>query len=440
MELERANADEHTAANSAEGSAPVSPSPQEKSATTQVQSSEPWHKTWNPLNLSATATSEYDSIFGTYCCCCNSNLIYSLYIYFCTSKHLFLPAIPMLVFLGNPIDNSKGAYAQVYYLMIGGMLAHSLVFFVADHSFLKKDRVHATFLKVLLLSEQRRETRGFKFIFVILQTFYVGFIFYVSFLDMPRFYKYCQSVNASNCDDFKPPPDSPRPSSINFWILLATWGYACYSVLTYNDCYNSLMLPKKEFMAKHYPDELKMAQARFPKALADKKNVEAESCLERANASFNKWLAGTEKVQDVLFEPNIPIRPIYTCCTWFLTDTSETLRNIMLVCGRVAVLWQQHQSKLNPSMKISEFLTSAHAAIDDQLTDDSLQWECVVACSLLFVLACRLLFVLACRLLFRMRSSCCLQAHSRHDDCGRGESERVFQHGSSFRIERQKVS
>jgi hypothetical protein len=403
MELERANADEHTAANSAKGSAPMSPSPQEKSGITQMQSSKPWHETWNPLKLSTTATSEYDSIFGTCCCCCNSNLIYCLYVYFCTSKHLFLPAIPMLVFLGNPIENSKGAYAQVYYLMICGMLAHSLVFFVADHQFLTKDRVHATFLKVLLLSEQRRETRAFKLIFVILQTFYVGFIFYVSFWDMPRFYKYCQSVNASFCDDFKPPPDSPKPSSINFWILLATWVYACYNVLTYNDCYNSLMLPKKEFMAKQYPDELKMAKERFPKALAEK-NVDVEGCLGRAKASFKKFLAGTEKVQDVLFEPNIPIRPVYSCCTWFLTDTSETLRNIMLVCGRVAVLWQQHQSKLDPSMKISLFLTSQHADIDDQLTDDSLQWECVLALPPAVSHAL----------------SCCLQAHSRHDDCRRG--------------------
>jgi hypothetical protein len=43
-------------------------------------------------------------------------------------------------------------------------------------------------------------------------------------------------------------------------------------------------------------------------------------------------------------------------------------------------------------MKISEFLTAAQAAIDDQLTDDSLKWEYVVDSSLLFVLACRLLF------------------------------------------------
>jgi len=399
MELERAHADEHTAANSAEGSAPVSPSPQEKSATTQVQSSEPWHKTWNPLNLSATATSEYDSIFGAYCCCCNSNLIYCLYVYFCTAKHLFLPTIPMLVFLGNPTDRPTGLYSLLYYTVIGGMIAHSLIFFHADLTFFKKDRIHATFLKVLLLSEQRRELKVFKFIFLFLQVAYVGIIFYVSFVGVPEVYKACQANNQSNCDEFKRPPDSPMSTSINFWILLATWGYACYKVLTYNDCYNGQMLPKKEFMAKHYPDEFKMAKERFPKALADKKKD--ESFFGRVKAFFKKLneldFGDKENEKDVIFEPNIPIRPIYSKCTWFFTDTSETLRNIMLVCGRVAVLWQQHQSQLDPSkfspsMKISEFLTSAHAAIDDQLTDDSLQWECVVACSLLFVLACRLLF------------------------------------------------
>jgi hypothetical protein len=241
----------------------------------------------------------------------------------------------MLVFLGNPTDNPTGQYSVVYYLMIFGMIAHSLIFFVEDYQFLKTDRIHATFVKVLLLSEQRKETRRFKFIFVILQAAYVGMICYYSFWDIPRYYQWCQANNRSNCDDSKPPADSPRPSSVNFWILLATWVYACYKVLTYNDCYNSLMLPKKEFMAKHYPDELKMAKERFPKALTDKtKNV------GRAAAFFNKLLDDhrNENPKDILFEPNIPIRPIYSCCTWFLTDTGETLRNIMLVCGRVAVL------------------------------------------------------------------------------------------------------
>jgi hypothetical protein len=284
----------------------------------------------------------------------------------------------MLVFLGNPADRPLGPYSQVYYLMIGGMIAHSLVFFCADLKFLNKDRIHATFLKVLLLSEQRRETRRFKLIFIILQVFYVGFIAYVSLWDLPKFYKECQAFNNSklDCNEFKPPMDSPRPSSINFWILLVTWVLACYNVLNYNDCYNGLMLPKIEFMAKHFPDELKMAKERFPKALADKKDV------GRAEAFCSKFLGGNEKVTDLLFEPNIPIRPIYSCCTWFLTDTSETLRNIMLVCGRVDVLWQKHQSQLVSSMKISEFLRSTHTTIDEKLTDDSLKWEYVLACRL----------------------------------------------------------
>lgn len=131
-------------------------------------------------------------------------------------------------------------------------------------------------------------------------------------------------------------------------------------------------------MAKLFPEELKTAKQRFPKALADKKNVGP------AQAFCSRLLGGNKKVSDLLFKPNIPIRPIYSCCTWFLTDTSETLRNIMLVCGRVAVLWQQHQSQSVSTMKISEFLTWTHPAIDDKLTDDSLKWECVLARRSLF--------------------------------------------------------
>lgn len=61
----------------------------------------------------------------------------------------------------------------------------------------------------------------------------------------------------------------------------------------------------------------------------------------------------------------------------------------MLVCGRVDVLWQQHKAVLVSSiqkseflilsMKISEFLSSARAAIDEILLDDSLKWEYVLA-------------------------------------------------------------
>ena len=130
-------------------------------------------------------------------------------------------------------------------------------------------------------------------------------------------------------------------------------------------------------MAKHFPDELKIAKERYPKALADKNDASGPVLIFCSN------LLGLHenKVSDVIFEPNIPIRPIYSCCAWFFTDTSEALRNIMLVCGRVDVLWQQHKYELVSSikiseflilsMKISEFLSSARTAIDEILLDDS---------------------------------------------------------------------
>ena len=179
----------------------------------------------------------------------------------------------MLVFLGNPLDNSSPLYSFSYYLTIGGMILTSLLFFKTDLSFFRTDQIHATFLKIVLISEQRRETRGFKFIFILLQVFYVGWISYVSFYDIPKALKECLEKNVHDCDVLKPPMDSVRPSSINFWILLFTWLLACYNVLNYNDCYQGLMLPKTQFMAKHFPDELKIAKERYPKALADKNDA-----------------------------------------------------------------------------------------------------------------------------------------------------------------------
>ncbi len=90
----------------------------------------------------------------------------------------------------------------------------------------RTDRIHATFLKIVLISEQRRETRGFKLFFIVLQVFN-GWISYVSFYDIPKALKECLEKNVHDCDVLKPPMDSVRPSSINFWILLFTWLSAC---------------------------------------------------------------------------------------------------------------------------------------------------------------------------------------------------------------------
>ena len=39
----------------------------------------------------------------------------------------------------------------------------------------------------------------------------------------------------------------------------------CYNVLNSNDCYQGLTLPKTQFMAKHFPDELKIVKERYTK-------------------------------------------------------------------------------------------------------------------------------------------------------------------------------
>jgi hypothetical protein len=386
MELERDS--EHTD-NSATGPAPVSPSPQAAAQsstleTVELQISEPWRNFWNPLKLSATATSEFNATSGKWCCCLNSNVVYSLYLYVVYSKHFWVPAVPMLIFLGNPLKEQDQSLSAPYFIIATYLFFPPLAMAIVDYFFLKRFRIQASFFKIVLFAEMRKEG-DFKLPFKFCHIIIVGSVVVVRILSA-RILESCLEIQKNGsesditskeirdkicgtptdyanitCDCYLPPEGSPGPLSISFWLLLISYLIFCLNVVTYNDCFADHMFPSMNFMKRHYPDEYKIA---------------------------NQLYGGSWNImEEFVCEPNIPIRPVYCGCTWFLTDSRENLRNIMLVCDRVAVLWQVHYSQLTPEVlpteKIRDFRSSKIAASDQKLLDDSLKWEYVIShCSI----------------------------------------------------------
>lgn len=392
MELEREHSDtDNFAANSSTAPAPVSPLPQaaaqsSTSLTVELHLSEPWHKIWNPLKLSATATSEFNATFGKWCCCLKSNVVFSLYLFVVYLKHLLFPAVPMLIFLGDPLKEQEGegqALSIIFYCIFGYLLIFPIALASMDYYFMNRFRRQASYFKVVLFAERRKEDEMVKKSFICLNLIVVFFVGLFRILNARKF-ESCLEIqkhgsqsditsketreqicgtptnySSVTCNCFLPPPDSPSPSSINFWLLVFSYLFFVLKVATYNDCFADHMLPDTRFVKKYYPDEFKIANQLIPEGWAD------------------------GDYGDFFLEPNIPIRPVYFCCTWFFTDSRETLKDIMLVCDRVVVLWQVHYSQLTPEVlptqKIRDFRSSKIAATDKKLLDDSLKWEYVLS-------------------------------------------------------------
>jgi hypothetical protein len=370
MELEREHTD-NNAANSASEPAPVSSSPQEavQSSTLEVHSSEPWHKIWNPLKLSETASSDFNAAFGKYCCF-NSNFIYSLYFFVCTYKYVMFSALPLFVYFGNPMtdkNQSPAFFWSVASLLIVGTIA----LWAVQYLEFQQHRVHATFFKIVLLSEQTKESRSLKGIFLFMQIGYVTMLLLVRIASASNLKNCLEAQNKSGvtylkcddhvenpCDCWLPPADAPSLWSLNFFVISISYVVLCYHVMTYDDCFADHMLPNPKFMESHYPDEFDKSRKLYP--------------------NFGE--------KPMLYEPNIPIRPVYSCCTWFFTDSRDNLRNILLVCDRVVVLWQLHHSQLCQidreiqDWKIKDFRLNADVkkCIDPKLLDESLKWEYVL--------------------------------------------------------------
>jgi hypothetical protein len=75
------------------------------------------------------------------------------------------------------------------------------------------------------------------------------------------------------------------------------------------------------------------------------------------------------------FEPFIPIR-FHVRFYWFIFDTSTVLKNVILVCDRVAVYVRKYESDINMNLTVDEWrLTCRHESI----VDSSLAWKYVAA-------------------------------------------------------------
>lgn len=424
MELEREHTD-NNAAISATEPAPVSSSRQEaaQSVTLELHLSEPrmasetssssvseissisfrpqeaaqsksaselllWPLCWNPLNLSRTETSDFNAQSGKFCCF-NSNFIYSLYFFFCTFKNVLFSAAPLFVFLRNPFTDNKAA-ADVFWALVGIISVYSFSFWFFYYDLFRQSG-NVSFFKVVLVSERCKELPVFKSIFTIFQLIFVGMIAGVR-IQSAAGLKDClekQNIKISNgtcpvsdglgntCDCWLPPADSPSLLSLNFFLLSFTYLILCYNILTYDDCFAGHMLPDRKFMIIHHPDMFHISKDIFGEY--------------RDSDSMNQII---QPIRDMIYEPNIPIRPVYTCCTWFLTDSRDNLRNILLVCDRVAVLWQLHHSQLCQidseiqNWKIKDFRNNADIkkCIDRKLLDDSLIWEYVLLHCPLFLI------------------------------------------------------
>jgi hypothetical protein len=76
----------------------------------------------------------------------------------------------------------------------------------------------------------------------------------------------------------------------------------------------------------------------------------------------------------LFFEPFIPIRP--HVWYWFCFDTSTVLRNVIIVCDRVAVCVQKYELATNMNLTVAEWRKQCrHEAI----LDSSLAWGYVAA-------------------------------------------------------------
>jgi hypothetical protein len=305
-----------------------------------MNDSQPWHKTWNPLILGATEEVE-----------CNepNNFALCMYQYICTVRHIFYPAWPMFVFLGDPFARPRSEYSILYYCLFIGMVLHSSAMVLPDYFRMKKNRIQASFFKILLLVEWRREFSSMKKLCLLLQAFNVGTILLMAIKVFPDQLKDCRALNAT-CTEFEPPSDSPQLSSISFVILMVTYLKSVWDMYSYNDVYHELMFPGKEFMEKHYPEELKIAQQRFPEG--------GHSCL---------------------FEPNIPIRADGSW--WMFTDTTVVFKNILIVCSRVVAIVDEYDSAIDKSKSVGELRNSSQLSAEDkkEVMDEALGWGCAAA-------------------------------------------------------------
>jgi hypothetical protein len=364
----------------------VTPSPLTQSQGTPP-SGQTWHTIWNPLKLSETAKPEA------------GRFLMGLFVAFCAMRHYVLPILSLLVILGQPelkrCDNCFSGFQLPVLSFFYFFLAFYVCLAFPANSIVRTLRsmpklTGVTYFKVVLWMEHDRESLDERISTSIVQCFIASVCFVLYFFSytigcapVPLG---CNSAVLSNLTNFSKvcnattdwpalPDDAPRPTSISFYILLAAFLKALLvDILFYNDTYNGMMLPKDEFVREHYPAEFEIGQEMTIR-------LHYENKIDKSQWGLKKWSWWTGwftkiKCLGFQFEPNIPIKP--NSWFWLFTDTSSVLKNVFIVCDRVAVHTGKSKNQPHMQMKIRDWRSNDASAQHAAIQDSSLAWGFVV--------------------------------------------------------------
>jgi hypothetical protein len=303
----------------------------------------PWHELWNPLGLSATASP--------------AGFVqkFMLFVYFFKSaiSDKVMACLPLLVLFGEPGKPGPGATQGTgFYVGLCVAIAFWAFMITLLHFGRLLETKSVTFFKVTLYCEWLRESRKWKVISLVLILWFFVFLAIIWAGAQLKLQSCGSNITCFNevSDVAGIDPTAPRPWKVAFVLLVLVFFKELYSILTYNDAYDNLMLPPWDFVEKNYPDAFKTAKLRdiFPGRLAE------------IIYSFAPYQ----------FEPNLDVKP--DGLFWILTDSAIHLRSVMMICGFISA--QMKKRPYDEAKTVQQF-REANMKDDPKLQDGSLPFE-----------------------------------------------------------------